>query len=203
MRATESGFNQWVYLTAAQERITTANRLFHAEPPDYVLACYAAGVAVECLFHAYRERAGADNTARHDLGLHAQLGLFYDGMSSWQRQSVSALVSEVVSRWQNNHRYRSEEALRSKTMHKLIARVTNVLSERFPGAEPALTPVPQGERAGGFLAWSGFDGVPQRERQRMVWDTLRARLTLDDQQRVTAILTLTPFEQDDVLDTAA
>ena len=122
MRSTESGFRERVYLTAAQERITTANLLLHAEPPDYVMACYAAGVAVECLFHAYRERAGVNDTARHDLGLHAQLGLFYDGMSSRQRQGVSALVSEVVSRWRNNHRYRSEEALRDFVVrHRLFA----------------------------------------------------------------------------------
>jgi len=88
-------------------------------------------------------------------------------------------------------------------MDELIARVSRVLQERFPGAEPALAPVPLGERAGGFLVWDGFDGVPQRERQRMIWDTLRARLAREDQQRVTAILTLTPVEQDDILDPAA
>lgn len=67
---------------------------------------------MECLFHAYRIRAGNDDTAKHNLALHAELGGFYDGMSGRQRQATAALVGDVVSRWQNNHRYRSEEALR-------------------------------------------------------------------------------------------
>lgn len=120
MRSTESGFSERVYLTAAQERITTANRLLQTEPPDYVMACYLAGVAVECLFHAYRMRAGAPDTARHNIGLQARLALFYDGMSRGQREAVSALVGEVASRWQNNHRYRSTDALREfVVLHKL------------------------------------------------------------------------------------
>jgi len=120
VRSTESGFSERVYLTAAQERITTANLLLQAEPPDYVMACYAAGVAVECLFHAYRMRADGPDTARHNVGLHAQLGLFYDGMSREQREAISALVGEVASRWQNNHRYRSTEALHEFVVaHKL------------------------------------------------------------------------------------
>lgn len=76
------------------------------------MASYIAGVAVECLFHAYRIRAAGEDTPRHDLRLHAELGQFYSGMTRNQREAVGALVSEVVTRWQNNHRYRSQEALR-------------------------------------------------------------------------------------------
>ncbi|MES2463639.1 MAG: hypothetical protein V4671_23950 [Armatimonadota bacterium] len=120
MRSTESGFNELVYLAAAQERVTEANLLLLAEPPQHVMASYVSGVAVECLFHAYRIRAGTDDTAKHDLRLHAELGSFYDGMTRRQREAVAALISEIVSRWQNNHRYRSWEALREFVLkHKL------------------------------------------------------------------------------------
>lgn len=120
MRSTESGFNELVYLAAAQERITEANLPLQAQPPQYVLASYVSGVAVECLLHAYRIRAGVDDTAKHDLRLHAELGNFYDGMTRPQREAVAALIGETVSRWQNNHRYRSREALaRFVIKHKL------------------------------------------------------------------------------------
>ncbi len=113
MRSTDSGFNEDVYLAAAQEHVTTANLLLQQTPPQFVMACYTAGVAVECMMHAYRLRAGAVDTAKHDLRLHAEIGDFFGGMSRKQREAVAALLSTVVARWQNNHRYRSEKAMRA------------------------------------------------------------------------------------------
>lgn len=112
MRSTESGFNELVYLIAAQERATEANLLLQVQPPQYVLASYVSGVAVECLLHAYRIRAGVDDRAKHDLRIHAELGEFYAKMTRTQREAIAYLLGEVVTRWQNNHRYRSREALR-------------------------------------------------------------------------------------------
>jgi hypothetical protein len=112
MRATESGFNENLYLLAAGERITTANRLLWGKPQDNVMAAYLGGVAVECLFHAYRLRAGEQDIAKHDLRRQAELARFYDDLRTGQRQAVVALVAEVSARWQNNHRYRSAAALR-------------------------------------------------------------------------------------------
>jgi HEPN domain-containing protein len=110
MLTTESGFGERVYFEAAQERIEEARLLF--EQGRYVLASYMAGVAVECLFHAYRMRAGAEDMARHDLRQYAELGRFFDGMPRTQRDALTALLSVVVERWQNNHRYRSAPAMR-------------------------------------------------------------------------------------------
>lgn len=112
MLSTESGFSEQVYLVAAQERMTQANLLLGSDIPDYVTASYLAGVAVECLFHAYRMRSGVADTAKHNLAIHANISGFYDRMSSRERQRISEYLSEVVARWQNNHRYRSADALR-------------------------------------------------------------------------------------------
>lgn len=58
-----------------------------------------------------------------------------------------------------------------------------------------------GGRVGGIMAWAGFDGVPQRERQRTLWDHLR-ELPSEEQMRISAILTLTPTEQEGYLENA-
>ena len=123
MRATESGFSEVVYLASAQERITTANALLNQATPDYVLATYLGGVAVECLFHAYRMRAGKDDSAKHDLFLHVGLGGFFEGMKRAQREAVSALLGDVVLRWRNNHRYRSTAAMRSFVLTRGLNKV--------------------------------------------------------------------------------
>lgn len=113
MRSTESGFNEIVYVAACQERIRIATQLLNQTVPDYVMATYLSGVAVECLFHAYRIRAGAQDDAKHDLFRQAELGNFFGGMKRRQKEAVGALLGEVVSCWQNNHRYRSADALKA------------------------------------------------------------------------------------------
>ena len=55
--------------------------------------------------------------------------------------------------------------------------------------------VPGSERIGGYIVWAGFDGLPQRERQCVVWKALRDTLLPTEQQHVSAILTLTPHEE--------
>lgn len=67
MLSTESLFSERIYFEAAQERIATANMLLNQSKPDYAMASYTAGVAVERLFHAYRMHAGRENLAHHSL----------------------------------------------------------------------------------------------------------------------------------------
>ena len=112
MRSTESGFSERVYLVAAQERFTAASLALTADTPAYVVASYLAGVAVECLFHAYRSRLGADDTGRHDLRVQAEVAQFYQFVPRKQEAFVQSLVLEVALRWQNNHRYRSGASLK-------------------------------------------------------------------------------------------
>ena len=122
MLTTESGFSEYVYLAAAQERITEANLLLDSSPPAYALACYTAGVAVECIFHAYRMKNGIlSDDAKHDLHILAERSGFYNRLSSKERERIGELLGQVYSRWQNNHRYRSGVALRDFVIrHRLF-----------------------------------------------------------------------------------
>ena len=77
-------------------------------------------------------------------------------------------------------------------MEKFIQKLTRLLRKHFPGGE--LDWGPRRDRLAGFLIWSGFVGREQIERQRAVRKVLMAELTPEEQQRVAAILTLTPDE---------
>ena len=108
MRSTESGFNELVYLAAAEERLSEAGALFRQE--HYVMAAYVSGVAVEALLLAYQMREGAAHDAKHSLARLAENGKFWEGMTRKQREAIAAALGEVMTRWRNNHRYRSERA---------------------------------------------------------------------------------------------
>jgi len=120
MNATGSGFSETVYLAAAEERLSTAFKLLNDGAPDYVMATYLGGVAVECLFHAYRMRADSEDVGKHNLAIQAELGRFYVGMKPELRQEVTGYIGEVVARWQNNHRYRSKDALHRYVVAKRL-----------------------------------------------------------------------------------
>ena len=79
-----------------------------------------SGVAVECLFHAYRLRAGATDDAKYALYRQAQLGDFYKGMKREQKEAAASLLGDVVARWQNNHRYRSAESMKGYVLAKRL-----------------------------------------------------------------------------------
>ena len=49
-------------------------------------------------------------------------------------------------------------------------------------------------RLGGFLISPTFFGMPQLDRQNMVWDYLDAHLTKDDVRKIFPLITVTPAE---------
>ena len=109
MQSTESGFNELVYLAASQEHLMLSEHLLNQG--HHVIASYLAGVAVEALFLAYQTRAKAPHDARHSLWRLAENGKFWEGMTRPQKEAITAALTEVMTRWRNNHRYRSEQAL--------------------------------------------------------------------------------------------
>lgn len=114
MLSTESGFSANIYFAAAQERITEANLLLESSPPRHALACYSAGVAVECLLRSYRMRTGfEEDDTRHNVQLLAERSNFYVGLSSKEKERISGYVGEVFKRWRNDFRYRNDIALRT------------------------------------------------------------------------------------------
>lgn len=85
-------------------------------------------------------------------------------------------------------------------MDEFRTRLKELLEKNFRGSDAHLEQASPAPRIGGFIEWDGFDGLSQRERQSRVWAVLRGNLPVEDQQRITAILTLTPLEQQAILE---
>ena len=112
-------FNAEDYLCAAKEHVHGARELYSMR--RYVLAHYVAGLAVECLFRAYRRRIDKTFDERHDLRLLEKVCGFSDIVPDGQRKIISAALGDVVARWRNDHRYRSEESLRRFLKEKRLS----------------------------------------------------------------------------------
>lgn len=74
------------------------------------------------------------------------------------------------------------------------AALTEWLGTEFPGAELVDFGRDPSGRVAGVVAWTGFDGQAQIDRQQRLWSGLRARFNADDLRRVGLILTFTPRE---------
>lgn len=86
-------------------------------------------------------------------------------------------------------------------MEQLIESLKAQLTGHFQGAELQISPVSGGDRLSGYMTWEEFEGVPQRERQRDLWQFLR-NLPEQTQRQISSILTLTPGERDNYLENA-
>jgi HEPN domain-containing protein len=102
-------FGPEVYRTAAEEHLTVSHELYRSG--RYVLAHYVAGLAVECTLRAYRRLASTFDD-RHDLWKLARHSTFLADVPPKSLASITAALGEVVTRWQNSHRFRSEHSLR-------------------------------------------------------------------------------------------
>ena len=110
-KAATSGFTAGVYLVAAQEHITAAMELH--ETGRYVLAHYVAGLSVECIFRAYRHRIDPQFDERHDLYELYKAAQFDEIVPEGREEEIGVALTEVVRRWNNDFRFRSETSLRS------------------------------------------------------------------------------------------
>ena len=104
-------FNGDGYRAAATEHIVVANELF--DDGRYVLSNYLAGVSAECIFRAYRFRIDPEFDARHDLLKLYRMAKFSEVSPRDRENEYAAYVGTVAAQWSNNHRYRSERALRA------------------------------------------------------------------------------------------
>jgi len=114
---------QWdadTYFKASQEHLDEALSLFASEGEKrYLYVHYWAGIAIECMLRAYQLRHNKEWEGRHDL-----LQLFQDGFdqvgSNRSAEKTSALLNEVVRRWNSNHRYATSEILIKSLRNKKI-----------------------------------------------------------------------------------
>ncbi len=110
-RALSREFNAEGYRAAAMEHVPVAVELY--DQGRYVLANYVAGLAVECIFRAYRYKFAPRFDARHDLRKLFKQSRFADAFPQGRDTEYSAHWGTVVAQWENRHRFRSEKALRS------------------------------------------------------------------------------------------
>lgn len=103
-------FTGEVYLAAATERVGILQKLY--DEGDYVLALYTAGVAVESLLRAYRTKIDPEFSSRHNLYELAKEAKFSEKVPKKLTEKYAADLGVVAVRWNNSHRYRSEQAAR-------------------------------------------------------------------------------------------
>jgi len=99
------------YFKAASEYLAALRKLY--ENKEYVLTHYVSGLAIECLFFAFKFRSDLNATLdeRHDLIELAHNSGFFDLVPEKFKELNAALMLISV-RWKNSHRYRSTKALR-------------------------------------------------------------------------------------------
>ena len=71
--------------------------------------------------------------------------------------------------------------------------LVDLVKARLPGCQVLDVGRPRAyARLGGVVAWSGFRGKGQIDRQRLLWDALRQELDDDELLQIGLILTVTP-----------
>ncbi len=80
-------------------------------------------------------------------------------------------------------------------MAQVVDRIRQVLLGKFPDAQiDELEKPSSADRASVIVAWKGFEGLEQLDRQRKLWAALRQQLSKEDQLAIGWIMTLTPEE---------
>jgi HEPN domain-containing protein len=108
-KAVEENYAE-VYREAAKEHRDLSLELHEAR--RYVMSHYLAGLAVECILRAYHYRLSSVFSGRHDLQTLYRDAQFAILVLPDDEERVTSALTEVVRRWSNSHRFRSEQALR-------------------------------------------------------------------------------------------
>lgn len=98
-------------MAAAKEHFSALTKSFEPRA-HYPLAYYLAGLTIECLFRAFSELTGGEHDSKHDLRRLAENGQFFQQLPQDQQENARAALGEVITRWRNNHRYKSITSLR-------------------------------------------------------------------------------------------
>lgn len=100
------------YRDAAAEHTVSAVKLYREQ--RYALANYVAGLAVECIFRAYRHMIDPAFDARHDLEELFNAAEFHAIVPEGKAADVGAWLTTASTLWSNDHRFLSVLALRRK-----------------------------------------------------------------------------------------
>lgn len=108
--AAKEGVYSDSYFSAAGEHLVCARILYNNG--RYALCHYLAGLAVECHLRSIIAKKKLEFDEHHDLKKLAKACSYLDLVSKNHAAKVSKAFSVIVARWRNNHRSRSEDALR-------------------------------------------------------------------------------------------
>ncbi len=100
----------WSYYEAAQERLIEADILYQSQ--RFGLSLYVAGLAVECLFRAFRSLADSHFEARHDLPELLSISGLEFITAGKNSRAIAETTGILFTRWKNDIRYASEKRLR-------------------------------------------------------------------------------------------
>jgi hypothetical protein len=98
------------YMLAARDHAAVLSALYQSG--HYAMTIYASGLAAECLFRAFRARKGLVFRSDHPLESLAREAGFPELIPAGQRPEFDAALSDLIVRWRNSHRFRSNVAIR-------------------------------------------------------------------------------------------
>jgi len=102
------------YRDAAGERLAVALELYGMS--RWVESNYLAGLAVECMFRAYRHLIDPKFDARHDLNKLYKLAKLADIVPPSDDDNIVAAMEIVTGRWANDYRYTPEAELKARRL---------------------------------------------------------------------------------------
>ena len=78
----------------------------------YALTTYVSGLSVECLFRGFRAKKGLPFRSDHSLEPLSEEAGFPELVPALDRQQFVTAFGELLLRWRNSHRFRSNDVLR-------------------------------------------------------------------------------------------
>jgi hypothetical protein len=181
------------YLQAAKERIEQAGRLYESKA-DYGFVIYLVGLAVECLFRAFKARRDPVFDERHDLKALFQATGLRDLVSEAEWSQVHKDAETLWLRWNNSLRYYSEDRARSyfKKQAALRKGVTGDILKALSGAAAGFRSPARGERSRTVDLLGKARSVLRKAFPRP------SRIQLEDYYGVTGVITSPKFRGMDV-----
>lgn len=132
-RDAQMRFNAQQYFRAATERMKQA-RILYRRDDCYAVAMYTAGVAVECMFRAFKSLRTSEFDERHDVLLlfaHSHMLQLNEAAMATRgvpeqfvtsARNLRAYVNDVHNLWANDYRYASESRLKSELTSRTLYR---------------------------------------------------------------------------------
>jgi hypothetical protein len=108
------------YLEAAKEHVGALSVLY--DDGRYALTMYVAGLAVECLFRAFRAKNSLPFRSDHSLDILSREAGFPDLIPRGDRVRFDSALGELILVWQNAYRFCCQSAIRALLKRRRLDR---------------------------------------------------------------------------------